>query len=72
MASRSVGPAEANARATALLARSVAAQANVLAYIDGFMVIGFASIGVLLLMLLLRQPPGLPNLAARTGSPAQG
>jgi hypothetical protein len=44
----------------------------VLAYIDGFMVIGFASIGVLLLMLLLRQPPGLPNLAARTGSPAQG
>ena len=55
-----------------LLAQSVADQANVLAYIDGFMVIGFAAIGVLLLMLLLRQPPGLPNLAARTGSPAQG
>jgi hypothetical protein len=31
-----------------------------LAYIDGFMVLGFASIGVLLLMLLLREPPGLP------------
>jgi DHA2 family multidrug resistance protein len=71
VASRSVGPAQANARATALLARSVAAQANVLAYIDGFMVIGFATIGVLLLMLLLRQPPGLPNLAARTSSAPQ-
>ena len=54
---RSIGPAEANARATALLARSVAAQANVLAYIDGFMVIGFAVIGMLLLMLFLRDPP---------------
>ena len=32
-------------------------QANVLAYIDGFMVIGFAVIGVLLLMLFLRDPP---------------
>jgi hypothetical protein len=29
----------------------------VLAYIDGFMVIGFAAIGVLLLMLTLRDPP---------------
>jgi DHA2 family multidrug resistance protein len=54
---RSIGPAEANARATALLARSVAAQANVLAYIDGFMAIGFAVIGMLVLMLLLRDPP---------------
>jgi DHA2 family multidrug resistance protein len=57
---RSIGQAGANARATALLARAVQAQANVLAYIDGFMVIGFATIGVLLLMLLLRRPPGLP------------
>jgi hypothetical protein len=32
-------------------------QANVLAYIDGFMIIGFAVIGALLLMLLLRTPP---------------
>jgi hypothetical protein len=29
----------------------------VLAYIDGFMVIGFAVIGVLLMLLLLRDPP---------------
>jgi MFS transporter, DHA2 family, multidrug resistance protein len=54
---RSVGQAEATARATALLARSVQAQASVLSYIDGFMVIGFSVIGVLLLMLLLRDPP---------------
>ena len=54
---RSVGQAEANARATALLALSVQRQAYVLAFIDGFMIIGFAVIGVLLLMLLLRAPP---------------
>jgi DHA2 family multidrug resistance protein len=54
---RSVGPAAANGRATGLLAHSVQVQANVLAYIDGFMVIGFAAIGVLLMMLLLRDPP---------------
>jgi DHA2 family multidrug resistance protein len=53
---RSVGQAEANARATALLARSVQVQANVLAYIDGFLALGFAVIGALLLMLLLRNP----------------
>jgi MFS transporter, DHA2 family, multidrug resistance protein len=55
--SRSVGPAQANVRATALLAQSVQIQSNVLAYIDGFMVVGFAVIGVLLMMLLLRDPP---------------
>jgi DHA2 family multidrug resistance protein len=54
---RSVGQVEANERAIALLARSVEAQAYVLAYIDGFMIIGFAVIGTLLLMLLLRSPP---------------
>jgi MFS transporter, DHA2 family, multidrug resistance protein len=54
---RSIGPPEASARATALLANSVQIQANVLAYIDGFMVIGFAVIGVLLMMLILRDPP---------------
>jgi len=59
---RSIGQAEANARATALLARSVQNQANVLAYIDGFMIIGFAAIGALLLMLLLRTPPANPAL----------
>jgi DHA2 family multidrug resistance protein len=62
VAGRSVGPAAANARAVALLARSVQGQAYTLAYIDGFMVIGFAVMGVLLLMLLLRTPPGLPKL----------
>jgi DHA2 family multidrug resistance protein len=54
---RSIGPAEGNARATALLAHSVQSQAYVLAYIDGFMVLGYAVMGVLLLMLLLRNPP---------------
>jgi hypothetical protein len=47
----------ANARATALLARAVQDQANVLAFIDGFMCVGFAVIGALLLMPLLRDPP---------------
>ena len=54
---RSSGTAEAKARATALLATAVQRQANVLAYIDGFMILGFAVIGALLLMLLLRTPP---------------
>jgi MFS transporter, DHA2 family, multidrug resistance protein len=45
----------------ALLARSVQDQAYVLAYIDGFMVLGFAVIGALLLMLLLRSPPAQPR-----------
>ena len=60
MAGRSVGQPDADARATALLAHSVQIQANVLAYIDGFMIIGFAVIGVLLLMLLLRAPQADP------------
>jgi MFS transporter, DHA2 family, multidrug resistance protein len=54
---RSVGQGEANARATALLARAVQGQAYVLAFIDTFMVIGFGVVGALLLMLLLRAPP---------------
>ena len=57
VAGRSVGQPEAAARAIALLARTVQKQAYVLAYIDGFMVLGFAVIGALLLMLLLRDPP---------------
>lgn len=68
VAARSVGPAEANARAVAMLAKSVAVQANVLAYIDGFMVVGFAAIGALLVMLILRQPPGLPRSPASSGA----
>jgi MFS transporter, DHA2 family, multidrug resistance protein len=66
VAGRSVGDPEAAARATALLARAVQNQAYVLAYIDGFMVLGFAVIGALLLMLLLRDPPvHLEQSAAR-------
>jgi DHA2 family multidrug resistance protein len=53
---RSTGESEANARAAALLARAVQEQAYVLAYIDGFMIVGFSVIGVLLLMLTLRAP----------------
>jgi DHA2 family multidrug resistance protein len=67
VAARSSGQTGATARATALLAEAVQSQANVLAYIDGFMVIGFATIGVLLLMLLLRKPPGLPKPASVRG-----
>jgi DHA2 family multidrug resistance protein len=58
VAGRSVGQLEANARATALLAGTVQKQAYVLAFIDSFMVLGFAVIAVLLLMLLLRRPTG--------------
>jgi DHA2 family multidrug resistance protein len=65
VAERSIGPAEANARATALLARSVQVQANVLSYIDGFMVFGFAALGALLLVLLLRSPPSQATSPAR-------
>jgi MFS transporter, DHA2 family, multidrug resistance protein len=65
--SRSIGAPEASARATALLARAVQNQAYVLAYIDGFMVLGFAVIAALLLMLLLRDPPAhLEQKVART------
>jgi DHA2 family multidrug resistance protein len=60
VAGRSIGQPEAAARSTALLARSVQNQAYVLAYIDGFMVMGFAVIGALSLMLLLRDPPTHP------------
>ena len=52
--------------ADALLARAVQNQAHVLGYIDGFMVLGFAVIGALSLMLLLRDPPAhLEQSAAR-------
>jgi MFS transporter, DHA2 family, multidrug resistance protein len=61
IAGRSIGHPEAAARATALLARAVQNQAYVLAFIDGFMVLGFAVIRALLLMLLLRDPPANLN-----------
>jgi hypothetical protein len=40
----------------------------VLAYIDGFMVLGFAVIGMLLLMLFLRNPPA-PVVAPNHAQP---
>jgi DHA2 family multidrug resistance protein len=61
---RSSGDPEASARAIALLARAVQNQAYVLAYIDGFMVLGYAVIGALLLMLLLHDPPAHLELPA--------
>jgi DHA2 family multidrug resistance protein len=54
---RSVGAPAASARADALLAHAVQTQANVLSFIDGFMIIGFAAVVVLALMLTLRDPP---------------
>jgi hypothetical protein len=33
---------------------------------DGFMILGFAVIGALLLMLVLRDPPTIQQTAART------
>ena len=57
VAARSVGPPQAAARAVSLLGHAVQVQADVLSYIDGFMVIGFAAMGVLVMMLLLRDPP---------------
>jgi DHA2 family multidrug resistance protein len=72
VAGRSVGQPEATARATALLARAVQNQAYVLAYIDGFMILGFAVIGALALMLLLRDPPPpLHQTAAPSPAPIE-
>ncbi|MCW2240245.1 MFS transporter [Azospirillum canadense] len=55
---RSVGHGEAADRAAALLAATVRSQSYVLAYIDGFVVIGWFIIGGLLLIALLRPAPG--------------
>jgi MFS transporter, DHA2 family, multidrug resistance protein len=66
VAGRSVGNIEANARATALLARSVQDQANVLAFIDGFMFVGLTVIGALVLMLFLRNPPARQRVSSAT------
>ncbi|TAL98712.1 MAG: MFS transporter [Paraburkholderia sp.] len=57
VAFRSSGQAEAQARATGLLARAVQTQANVLSYIDGFTVIGISTVGCLLLIIMLRPAP---------------
>jgi MFS transporter, DHA2 family, multidrug resistance protein len=69
--SHSNGTAQARARATALLAHTVQNQASVLSYIDGFMLLGFAALGALLLMLALKDPPLQPVVLGSTGV-AQG
>jgi DHA2 family multidrug resistance protein len=63
---RSNGTTHATARSAALLAHSVQNQANVLSYIDGFMLFGFATIGALVLMLLLKNPPAQPLILGST------
>src|SRR5271170_2403617 len=64
---RSNGTAQASARATALLAHTVQNQASVLSYIDGFMLLGFAALGALLLMLVLKDPPAQPLILGGSG-----
>jgi DHA2 family multidrug resistance protein len=65
VASRAQGPAEASARATALLANAVRAQANLQSYIDGFMFIALVIFGCFLLILLLRPAPEGPAAPVR-------
>src|SRR5271167_652565 len=64
---RSNGTTEVNARAAALLAHSVQNQASVLSYIDGFMLLGLAALGALLLMLVLKDPPAQPLILGGSG-----
>jgi DHA2 family multidrug resistance protein len=67
VAARSNGTTHASARAAALLARSVQNQASVLSNIDGFMLLGFAALGALCLMLVLKDPPAEPLILGNTG-----
>ena len=53
---RSVGVADASARAADLLAQSVRVQANVLSTIDGFYAVAFGAVAMLCLITLLREP----------------
>jgi DHA2 family multidrug resistance protein len=69
---RSNGPAEASARASELLAHAVQNQASVLSYIDGFMLLGLATIGMLLLMLALKDPPVHPVTLGTAAAVAPG
>jgi DHA2 family multidrug resistance protein len=64
---RSSGAAQASARAATLLAHSVQNQASVLSFIDGFMLLGFATLGALVLMLLLKDPPQQPLMLGSRG-----
>ena len=57
IAARSDGIAGASARAVALLVQAVRNQANVLSYRDGFFIVSFAVIVMLLLTALLRPAP---------------
>ncbi|HYF87701.1 MFS transporter [Azospirillum sp.] len=57
IAARSAGNEEASLRALSLLSSAVRKQAYVLAYIDGFIVIGWFIVGGLLLIALLRPTP---------------
>ena len=57
IAARSDGVAGASARAASLLVQAVRNQANVLSYRDGFIVVAFAVIVMLLLTALLRPAP---------------
>ena len=72
VSSRSNGTAAASARAVALLAHSVQNQASVLSYIDGFMLLGFATVGALLLMLILKDPPAQPVILGSAAVVAPG
>ncbi len=57
VAARSTGTEEATQRALSLLSAAVRKQSYVLAYIDGFVVIGWFIVGGLLLIALLRPAP---------------
>lgn len=64
VAARSAGADDASARATALLAGTVRTQANIIAYIDGFVLIGWVAIAMLVLLALvpaIRDHPAGPR-----------
>jgi DHA2 family multidrug resistance protein len=52
--------AQASGRAAKLLATTVAQQASVLSYIDGFMAAGAGAFVCLILVALMRRPPPSP------------
>ncbi|MBN8926624.1 MAG: hypothetical protein BGO51_23080 [Rhodospirillales bacterium 69-11] len=56
LAADSVGPVQAAGRSVALLARAVAQQANLLAFVDGFQLLAAAVVIMLVMIGLLRAP----------------
>ena len=54
---QSIGPAQANARAVGLLSSAVRKEANIQAYIDGFLAVAIIMLLALVLAALLRPPP---------------